>query len=226
MGKHLFMFIIIFIPAFNANAGDFILSFTPKFGSKELATGINLYYPEKNDSVTINTLKFYISNIQLTKNGQTVFAERDSYHLLDVSKKNSLELRFTIPDSLGFDKINFLTGIDSLTNNAGSMGGDLDPTNGMYWTWQSGYINFKMEGTSHLCKTRNNEFQFHIGGYNFPYNSVNSVTLNCINKNPEVVFDVRTFLNQIEIGEINEIMSPGNKAASISRIIANNFKIN
>ena len=75
------------------------------------------------------------------------------------------------------DKIKFNLGIDSLTNVSGVMGGDLDPTKGMYWTWQSGYINFKMEGSSAVCPTRNHEFQFHIGGYQDPFYAMQTLEL-------------------------------------------------
>ena len=69
-------------------------------------------------------------------------------------------LALQIPSNIPFSKLKFQLGIDSLTNVSGAMGGDLDPTKGMYWTWQSGYINMKIEGKSNSCKTRKNQFQF------------------------------------------------------------------
>jgi hypothetical protein len=46
------------------------------------------------------------------------------------------KLSFDLPTYLKYDQIQFQLGIDSLTNVSGAMGGDLDPTKGMYWTWQ------------------------------------------------------------------------------------------
>ena len=60
-------------------------------------------------------------------------------------------------------RIYFQIGIDSLTNVSGDLDGDLDPALGMYWAWNSGYINMKLEGKSSSCKSVKKEFQFHIG---------------------------------------------------------------
>ena len=76
-----------------------------------------------------------------------------------------------IPEDTEFDAIQFNLGIDSLTNVSGALGGDLDPTKGMYWTWQNGYVNFKLQGTSDLCNNPKNEFEFHLGGYLKPFNN-------------------------------------------------------
>jgi hypothetical protein len=66
------------------------------------------------------------------------------------------------------------------------MAGDLDPIKGMYWAWQSGYINMKIEGKSSSCRTRKNEFQFHIGGYLSPYYAMRKVALTYDKKATEI----------------------------------------
>jgi len=48
--------------------------------------------------------------------------------------------------------------VDSLANVSGAMSNDLDATKGMYWSWQSGFINLKIEGKSASCKTRKINF--------------------------------------------------------------------
>ena len=58
------------------------------------------------------------------------------------------------------------------------MGGDLDPTKGMYWAWQSGYINFKMEGSCSQCLATKNNFEFHLGGYQQPFYAMQTIELN------------------------------------------------
>ena len=63
------------------------------------------------------------------------------------------------------------------SNVAGAIGGTLDPINGMYWAWNSGYVNFKIEGTSTLSNARKNAFKFHLGGYQHPYNSYRAVLI-------------------------------------------------
>ncbi len=55
-------------------------------------------------------------------------------------------------------------GVDSLLQRGGVMDGDLDPVHGMYWTWQSGYIQFKLEG---LLRDSAGErkLELHLGGF-------------------------------------------------------------
>jgi hypothetical protein len=51
----------------------------------------------------------------------------------------------------------------------------------MYWSWNSGYIFFKMEGTSPVSTQNGNIFQYHIGlfgGYTAPtINNLKTITL-------------------------------------------------
>jgi hypothetical protein len=122
-----------------------------------------------------------------------------------------------------FDAIRFNIGIDSTTNSGGVKGGDLDPTKNMYWAWQSGYINFKLEGKSKACKTRNNVFQFHIGGYSYPNNSLQTVTLP-INKILNINFDLEKLLSGIGLQTMNEIMSPGAKGMQVAKLYKTVFE--
>jgi hypothetical protein len=129
-----------------------------------------------------------------------------------------------IPQGLRFNSIKFNLGIDSVTNVSGAMGGDLDPTRGMYWTWQSGYINFKLAGASNLCSTRKNQFQFHLGGYLSPYAALQTVTLNASGSAITVYFDVEKLLEGINLARQNEIMSPGEESIVISKLAAQAFR--
>jgi hypothetical protein len=106
------------------------------------------------------------------------------------------------------------------------MGGDLDPTKGMYWTWQSGYINFKLEGTSPLCTTRNNEFQFHLGGYQKPNYCLQTLSFPIINScKIDLELDVQKILEHVDLPRTNHIMSPSAEAVLISKIVANAFTL-
>ena len=142
------------------------ISFGPVFNKLPLVLEKN-YSPMNNpDSFRINSCKFYISGIELLQNAKLIYKEKKSFHLLDAAEAASMTLMLNTPKDVLFNQIKFNIGIDSTTNASGAIGGDLDPTKGMYWTWQSGYINVKLEGQcSNLCKTRNNEFEFHLGGY-------------------------------------------------------------
>jgi len=45
----------------------------------------------------------------------------------------------------------------------------------MFWTWNSGYIMAKLEGTSPVSSQPNNKFEYHIGGFREPVNVVSKV---------------------------------------------------
>ena len=191
--------------------------FVPSFGDEELKLDTN-YILRNGTEVKIETLRFYISNVEVHKNGEAVWMESASYHLLDAAKPESLQL--SIPIDKG-DKLVFLLGTDSVTNVSGVMGGDLDPSKGMYWAWNSGYINFKLEGTSPVCQTRNNTFEFHLGGYAYPQATVQRIELPITGKLIQV--DVEAFLNQINLGKENRVMSPSTDAVELAKKAASIF---
>jgi hypothetical protein len=180
----------------------------------------------KKGSVAFNNFKFYVSNICLLYNGKKVYAEKNSYHLVDISNVKSLAFSLNIPSTLHFNNMQYNLGIDSTTNSKGVLGKDLDPTKGMYWAWHSGYINFKLEGKSNVCKTRNNVFQFHLGGYQYPYNSSQIINLKLKNKNKATIqFDIYKFIEAINLATTNEIMTPSKVAVELSKNAALMFGI-
>ena len=152
------------------------ISIKPLFNTAPLQLNYPYILPSK-DSVRIETLKFYLSNIELYQEEKLVWQATESFHLVDFSKPNSLLIPFKITAPIDYNYIQFNLGIDSTTNSRGVMEGDLDPMFGMYWTWQSGYINFKLEGNSLLGDTYKNQFQYHLGGYQNEIKAVQSVRL-------------------------------------------------
>jgi hypothetical protein len=198
------------------------IKFTAKFGSGNLQLEKNYFLAAVNDSISIERFKFYVSGISLLKNGKTVHQNKTGYYLLDLENKMQLEFGSTTKD---FDAIQFNLGIDSITNSGGVKGGDLDPTKNMYWAWQSGYINFKLEGKSKVCKTRNNVFQYHIGGYMYPHNSLQRITIPVQGTNSvNIVFDLEKFLSGVGLQTTNEIMSPGDKAMQVAKLYKTVFE--
>ncbi|MBI3233353.1 MAG: hypothetical protein HYZ42_04825 [Bacteroidetes bacterium] len=205
---------------------NYTIEFHPIFGSLDLKPNDTFYKINNQDSIQITTLKLYISNIQFMENNIVVWKEENSGHLIDASDEKSLSVELNVSTSIKFSQISFTIGIDSITNVSGVMGGDLDPTKGMYWTWQSGYINFKLEGKSNVCKTRNSEFEFHIGGYQSPFNTLQSALLNIIcNPKIEIDIDCKKLFESIELAKQNHIMSPCNEAVFLSKKIVRIFSI-
>ncbi len=203
----------------------FKINFSPVFYDSIIHFDETSFKLLSGDSVQFDALKFYISSIELLNNEMQVWKEANSFHLID-AKENSLSIELKTPGKIQFNQIKFNLGIDSITNNSGAMGGDLDPTKGMYWTWQNGYINFKLEGRSNLCQTRKNEFQFHLGGYLYPFNSLQSIILKADNQEKiYVAIDLGKLMNSIDLGKENQIITPGKEAVMISKQVADIFNI-
>ena len=116
------------------------------------------------ENFTIHTLKYYVSNIALQTTSQQIHQEPNSYHLLNEADSNANSWSFYLPAG-EYDSLFFLIGVDSLKNVSGAQTGALDPLNGMFWTWNSGYIMFKIEGSSPQSSVVNNKMEYHIGGF-------------------------------------------------------------
>jgi hypothetical protein len=206
------------------NKNEIKVVFQPFFGSYPLI--LDSTYVFENGQIEFSTLKFYISNLQFLKNEKIVFKESNSFHLFDASNIKSQNFTFTIPKGLLFTELNFNFGIDSLTNISGAMGGDLDPTKGMYWTWQSGYVNFKIEGTSSLCNNKRQEFQYHLGGYQFPFSALQKISLEVeANNTLFILVDVKKIMETFDLSSLDHIMSPSAEAVRLSYLISQCFSV-
>lgn len=216
--------ILIFINNSIIAQKSFVLKFKPEMDHLPITPGTNYYLKSIADSVTIETFRFYVSNIVFIKNQKTVYTVKNKFFLMDIEEK--LEIQLSALPKFEADAVQFNLGIDSLTNVSGALGGDLDPTKGMYWAWQSGYINFKLEGSSNSCKTRNHKYQFHIGGYSFPYNTLQQITLQLKNTpSAEISIDIEKFLTDVDLSKNNEVMSPNSKAVQLATFYKSIFKI-
>jgi hypothetical protein len=185
-----------------------------------------VYKLNNSHHVKFEVFKFYVSNVKLLNNKLPVWIEDDSFHLIDFEESDSNLLCIDIPEDLDFNSIQFNLGIDSLTSVSGAFGGDLDPTKGMYWTWNSGYINFKLEGTSDLCNNPKNEFQFHLGGYVSPFNCLQEVHLEISNSSKfSIAFDLEHLIKQIDLQNLNHVMSPNAAGVELSLLAAKCFSI-
>ncbi|MBP6313200.1 MAG: hypothetical protein KA408_13070 [Flavobacteriales bacterium] len=176
-------------------------------------------------SLTIETFKFFVGHVTFFNAGQIVLHD-NTYHLIDATDPESLTVLLAITDEIKYDSVSFCLGVDSTTSVSGAFGGDLDPTNGMYWTWNSGYINFKLEGTSPLCNTTKNAFNFHLGGYLVPYRSTQYVGFHVASKKDLTIrIDLSNFFAEVDLAKDHTIMSPSLRAVEFSSIFARSFQI-
>lgn len=219
-----FLFFVLFAIG---QGNGLMINLQPVFNSQKLVPGKMYFDPKTNDSLRIDVLQFYISGISFYRKDSLVYQEPNSFHLVDLNDSASLKLHCQFPNSIRYDKIKFNIGIDSTTNVAGVLGGDLDPTKGMYWTWQSGYINFKLEGYSPQCPARNHKFQYHLGGYQSPNASIQTLSFSADSKTKELKLEMNLnlFLNGMDLKKEYQIMSPGENAVRISKQIPGIFRL-
>jgi hypothetical protein len=206
-------------------AKEISIRFIPEFHQKPVTFGETYYRLSDKDSINFETLKCYISVIVFYKDNKPVFKENNSYHLLN-AEEGKMMMSIKAPVGLIYDAISFNLGVDSVTNTSGILTGDLDPLKGMYWTWQSGYINFKLEGRSNLCPARNNSFNFHLGGYLSHDNAIQTVRLKVKNTSTiPIILPLDKFIALIDLSKQNSVMIPGKEAVRLSQLIAGLFEV-
>jgi hypothetical protein len=146
--------------------------------------------------------------------------------LVDAETLSSLEFHLKNVPDIKIKKIRFDIGIDSLTSVSENFDGDLDPALGMYWAWNTGYINLKLEGKSSSCTNIKKEFQFHIGGYLPKQNALQKIELE-VAESQNIIINVELdrWLDALSLKETNSIMIPGEKALAMARIYKNMFLI-
>jgi hypothetical protein len=136
------------------------------------------YHNPFGEIFEITRFRFYAGRIAPAyADSNSKITIRNTYHLIDFSDSASTQI--IIPASPGLcDGIQFLLGVDSLDQIRGAQTGALDPVRGMFWTWNSGYQSFKIEGYSPVSLQPAHIIAYHIGGYRYPYSTVWKIRIN------------------------------------------------
>jgi hypothetical protein len=181
----------------------------------------------------ISRFRFYAGKFAPVYSDTTLKTKISSaYHLVDFSDSSSAWIAFPVTAGT-CNGIQFQLGIDSIDQNQGAQTGALDPVNGMFWTWNSGYQSLKIEGYSPVSSLPAHMIAYHIGGYRYPYNTVWKIKLFATNdeefritEDNQTVIDVPLELDYLFDGanplHIKEI--PGcTTAGELARKISENF---
>lgn len=182
-------------------------------------------YRSKTDTLSLEVVKFYLSHIHFVTDKHDKIVAQKEYHLVDWDKPESLVIPISKERTIFVRDVIFDMGVDSTASVSGALGGDLDPANGMYWAWQSGYINLKLEGKSNSCKTRKNQFRFHLGGYKKPHTALRTVVLQPL-RNDNIItvnIELSRFFNEIELSKTNSVMVPGDLTMKLSDLAVKMF---
>jgi hypothetical protein len=160
-------------------SGTVKINLDSKWGStnEEIVLGSEYTHALSGDQLIIETYKYYISNFRLKKSDGTWWSHPDSYFLVNQNVEGSNVLSLTGVPFGNYTDISFVMGVDSTKNVSGPQSGALSTANGMFWSWSSGYIMLKIEGTSPQI-TSGNVFSYHLGGFQGAYNIVKSLDYN------------------------------------------------
>ncbi len=141
------------------------------------------------ENYTVSKFKYYISNLYLVNDKKNTVVN-NNYYLVDEKDAASKSFSLTMPPG-NYESISFLLGVDSLKNVSGAQSGALDPTNDMFWTWNTGYVMAKLEGNSPASTVVNNKVEYHIGGFAGADNVIKKITLPLnININKDTVTEI------------------------------------
>lgn len=206
--------------------GDLTLQFDYKWAMSgaDFALNTPLYSPAADDTLTFSTFKHYVSNVRLMDADSNWWSEEESYHLLDFSDPTSLSFDLTGVPAGTYHAVEFMLGVDSARNVAGAQVGALDPANNMFWSWSSGYIFIKAEGTS--TGLSGGDFRYHLGGFEAPniaYSTRQLAFNQDVNLGPENMATVQVLSNPARLfhsyGALTNgamIMMPNENAAKMA----------
>lgn len=212
--------------------GTLRINVTPMFGDSMIDLNTESYVTANNDTLTISRFKFYLSNIKLTTDNNTTYSVPDGYYLIDAASTSSWAINLTNVPSGHYTSATFLIGVDSARNVSGSQTGALDPANGMFWTWSTGYIMAKLEGNSPQSTAAQNNVTYHIGGFtgvnsalrtaSVNFGSTHAIVSSTANPQVNIVADASEFFktpNTLSIATTSFQMSVN----ATSKAIADNY---
>ena len=213
MKRSLYIFLLLLVAG-----NSFAQSRDPQFcrivfehyaNGKMITLNDSIYTNKFGESYSVSKLKYYVSNIHLIT-GKTTKSKPSVYLINAAAPYHEIMLAMPSDDVIG---VEFLLGVDSALNCSGAQEGALDPLNDMFWTWNNGYVMFKLEGKSASSNAVDNRIEQHVGGYKGEYRTMRKVYIP-VKRAPSV-----SFLRQITIRmDLDKYWSEKNKI-SVSPVI-------
>jgi hypothetical protein len=195
--------------------------FSPQINGEKLILD-HMYSFDDSTEMAIHNLKLYLSNV-CVYSGKTKSLDNTHYHLMNLEDSMSFVVHHSLENVTA---ISFNIGLDSATNVSGILEGDLDPIHGMYWTWNSGYVNFKLEGTFSEKINYIQPFEYHLGGYMSPFQTMQHVSFPVKSAGEiNIAIDVADFLRAFNWKDEQNVTVTGKKAKQLSGFLPGMFKL-
>lgn len=146
--------------------GNMLLEFDNVAGNKDLYIGgDSTYVNGSGETFSVLKFEYYISNISLVRNDNSILTLPVKYYLIDkAGSVGNIKSIANVPAG-SYKGIRYLVGVDSAKTVQGAQTGELDPSLGMVWDWNTGYIFMKLEGKCNVAGTPDSSFAMHVSGY-------------------------------------------------------------
>jgi len=154
-----------------------LLTFTHVVNGQPMVLRDETYVNAAGEPYNITAFKYYVSNFALVTTGGAEQWLPAEYYLVNEDSARSRSITLQQLPAGRYRGISFLLGVDSIRNMSGAQTGALDPVHGMFWTWNSGYIMAKLEGTSPVSTLPANLIQYHIGGFKGANSALRRISL-------------------------------------------------
>jgi hypothetical protein len=82
-----------------------------------------------------------------------------------------------------------------------------------------------LEGEFTLPENSPKPFEFHIGGYLPPYQTLQEVHISIPKHKHALTFDMQQFIRSIDLNVLNNVMIPGKNAAELAKKLQQTVKI-
>ena len=197
------------------------LSIIPTWNKKPLELQ-HVYLTQNNDSISFSTLKIYFSDFRFKDKISGRITSIDTLIFYDLADSSTHSF-FNDLNLSNYESVAFTLGLDSSKNVSGELENAYDPLLGMYWAWNTGYINLKIMGESSAVPTNSHEFEFHLGGYRSPFATAQTIQIDL--NDQYIYFDLeKLFSESINLTKNHHIMLPCKDAFLISQGLSACFK--
>jgi hypothetical protein len=145
-----------------ATSANVVLKMSNIISNNAIDFGIIKYTNLAGNQYSVATLKYYVSDIVLTKNDASTISINTST-LIDAADAAKQNITLSNIPNGTYTNIKFHIGVNNVKNHTGLQEGDLDPIYGMFWTWNTGYIFFKHDGQFIDSLGATKGLSFHLG---------------------------------------------------------------
>ncbi len=209
--------------------GDVEFEIEHGWGNAAFALGTN-FETSESQTVNLSKFKYLLSNFKLVKDDGTEVSIPESYFLVDAAVAGSGKIMLTKIPSGDYKGVKYIVGVDSARNTSGAQTGALATTNDLYWSWTTGYIFMKVEGTSPQNAMG---ISYHIGGFSGANAAQREISINFgserlkVRNGKEVTIhtkgDVKKIFTSFDVSSASMIHMPGANAVKLANNYATMF---